>query len=320
MSQPARYSRDVDDPVKNPATNRLPEEVDEEALLAAFTASGYPLQTYVANALPDGFDVTEEWTYVDSDTEVQRSLDLYATKRLYDSLKVEGRELLPVVDLFIECKRSDLPYAFFVTERPPELERFPLIAGSRGSQDTYVQIKQDVVAPFPLTRVLGANRLPFAQPTMTSLSFSRIHRKGKELELSGSDPFNSIFLPITKAMRYHHTVSSPRYSSDYDYFRMVFGLCVIDAPMVAVEVSADGVSMTFAPWVRLVRHEPRRRADEQDALLLRRWAVDAVHKDFLVSYLTDHLLPFADELAGRVAKDEHRIRERQSFDMNDVQG
>ena len=150
-------------------------------------------------------------------------------------------------------------------------------------------------------------------PPPTASAFPAFTGKGLDLELSGADPFNSIFLPITKAMRYHHQTQGPYYSSSWRYFRMVFGLCVLDAPMVAAHVSTEGLSTSMTPWVRLLRHEPRAAQPQRDDQLLTTWVVDAVHRDYVRTFIDEHLLPFAEAGIKQVAVDAERILHRGTF-------
>ena len=101
----------------NPDSNVLPPGLSDEDLLAAVESSGYPLQTFVANTLAPDFILTEEWTYVDSDSTAERAIDLHAVRLLYDP-DLPTLTLRPIVDLFIECKRS-VSALRVLSDRPP---------------------------------------------------------------------------------------------------------------------------------------------------------------------------------------------------------
>src|SRR5687768_10945920 len=112
----------------NPSKNVLGPSVKEAALIKAIETSGYPLQGIVAEKLIDaGFEVAEEWGFIDRDTNEHRSLDISASRKWGDNKD----PVVPSLSLLIECKRSTHPYVFFkkVSEVPAHV--FPLVSGVR---------------------------------------------------------------------------------------------------------------------------------------------------------------------------------------------
>lgn len=97
----------------NPSTNSLGSGVTESDLANAIQHSGYPFQTIIANSLRDNFYVQDEWAYIDRDTKELRTIDLLASKNLYDRDSPEKNLVRPSINLIIECKQSDLPMCFF---------------------------------------------------------------------------------------------------------------------------------------------------------------------------------------------------------------
>src|SRR5437762_4458755 len=109
----------------NPRGNQLPAGVDEGQLVDAVKASGYPLQSLVAQELASRFEVIEEWGYTDRTTKEHRTLDIYAFCELGDGTG-EGR---PRLHLLVECKRSSLPFVFFPPGVPWMALDFPEVLG-----------------------------------------------------------------------------------------------------------------------------------------------------------------------------------------------
>ena len=67
----------MDSHPENPSTNQLPKSFSEEEVTATIKHSGYPLQTAVALDLTAaGFNIVEEWGYVDRTTREHRTLDI----------------------------------------------------------------------------------------------------------------------------------------------------------------------------------------------------------------------------------------------------
>jgi hypothetical protein len=71
----------------NPELNRLPEGITDGQLEMAVRLSGYPLQRVVAEQLLEAFEVTEEWGYVDRESNDRRTLDVFAYKNLRDTAR-----------------------------------------------------------------------------------------------------------------------------------------------------------------------------------------------------------------------------------------
>ena len=89
---------------------------------------------------------------------------------------------------------------------------------------------------------------------------------------------------------------------------------VLDGPMVLVDVSGSGRSLSFAPWVRVLRQE----ATEGDHPFERSrvHALDLVHRAFLAEYLNGHVRPYADLLGERVRKHHEVLATGRGFVPN----
>jgi len=109
----------------NPPQNVLPPSADEATLVQAIQMSGYPLQAIVAEKLMDaGFEVVEEWGYIDKDTDEQRSLDLLAFKKWGE----DKHPVVPRLILLIECKRTIHPFVFFKKVSVVPVPDFPVVS------------------------------------------------------------------------------------------------------------------------------------------------------------------------------------------------
>jgi hypothetical protein len=68
----------------NTPENQLGAGLTEPQILEAVRKSGYPLQTIIASSLRIDFSVQEEWSFVDSDSGALRTLDVLASRRMFD--------------------------------------------------------------------------------------------------------------------------------------------------------------------------------------------------------------------------------------------
>ena len=302
----------METPSHDPASNVLGPGLNAEDIRVAVSRSGYPLQELVANVLAEQFAVQQEWSYVDTDTNDIRTMDIFAEKYLYDPDQVGDERVYPRLDLLVECKRSDLPYVFFLAPQQRWVRDFPLVAGLPSDEMNVTTDDSPSSWSLGVLDALGLRAHPFAAngPEL-AFSFSKAVRKGKQIELSGSEPFRDIVLPLTKAMRHFQTTASPPNRWGYFHCSLVLGIAVLDAPMVGVRVWDELSDLTLLPWLRVVRHETERAAHPLRGGRL--VAVDMVHKDFLRAYLQDHVLPFAEEFCRLAVKHHECLATGQAF-------
>lgn len=286
--------------------------------MRAVATSGYPLQTVVASDLRTDFSyVQEEWSYVDKDSGNPRTMDVLALRYFNEQSPNE-----PVYEgqvdaglaLLIECKQSNLPYIFFLSPNKPYMPDFPPVAGfpplsiEVGDGRSYY----DVGA----SRALSLDRHAFVGDATYSTAFAKCRRKGKGFEVSGEESFNNLVLPLSKAL--HHFLETRKtHTNAHNYIcTLAMGVGVLDAPMVGITVSKEGNDAALLPWVRVMRHETReadRNRSRQDTLI----AVDVVHKDFLRTYLDEHLFPFAKVFSDSIDEHKETIRSGRGPGLDD---
>lgn len=291
--------------------NVLTAGITEADLAEAVRASGYPLQSAVARILRRHLAVQEEWGFIDADDEVARSIDLMAELPLWDHEKGQPHAR-PALTLIVECKRSELPFVFFISDQKPSTPRFPLIAGLKEDEIVVSTDDDGSTWTYRTISALGLEGHMFLRDSVTFAStFSKCERQGSKLKLSGAEPYNSIVQPIVKALEHYRQVETPPQTAAYFDVIATVGLAVIDAPMIGVKVLDESNSLELVPWLRIPRHrgiEGRSHEHRQNV-----FAIDVVHASYLDTYLTDHLLPFAIVFAERVIKHQSVIAERKGF-------
>jgi hypothetical protein len=285
----------------NPATNALPAGMTLEQLASAIHYSGYPLQSVVAAQLMPDFVVTEEWGFVDRETGIYRTLDIFAYKNLVGNARA-GSRVEPGLILLIECKRSELPYVFFKSPAQRRVNDFPAIYGlTAGSIELHESQAYTWHEP---SECLGLAEHSFITPGPVLCSaFSKSLRKGKDFELSGTDPFNKIMLPLVNAIDHAFKLYKLGQVQQVCYPRLVLSVCVLDAPMVVANAMSD--ELELFPWVRVIRQEPKTDKQMEQVHGVRHYAVDVVHKDYLSVFVNEQVLPFAECFVERAClKDE----------------
>ena len=298
----------------NPTENTLGHGLTLDHLENAVRSSGYPLQTVAAIELGRSFDVVEEWGYIDRSSGEPRTLDLFAHKVLSGGTQ---ENVWPSVALLIECKRSALPYVFFRAVTLQDLHGFPDIAGLGGVISIREpQRSRDV----SIARALGLHVDPFYDAPPISRVFSKAERKGggqqvelaqPRLDLSGSEPFNGIVLPLISALeywlQYRATGAAPsaRISPT-----LTVCACILDAPMVVVEGTPEEPKLSMEPWVRVVRQEAAVLNAGRSAR--RQYVIDVVHRRFITEYM-NRLLAFAEFFGATAARKADTLLRRQGW-------
>jgi hypothetical protein len=296
----------------NPVTNVLGPGLTDEMISSAVKTSGYPLQLVVARTLRNDFRLLEEWGFLDPETKTVRTIDLVASRSLYDPRNTQPR-VRPAVNFIIECKQSGLPYVFFLTEAECWVPDFPLVSGLK-SNDIVITSDDD-----PSTwhnRPLDLLGLQHDHPFLRDVpefcvTFSKCARKGSDLVLCGSDPYQSIVFPILKAMCHFDNVECPPATAHYFDCNLVIGLAVLDAPMIAIRMTDSGSESRLVPWVRVVRREPCEGENRHESHHV--YGVDVVHRDYLHDYVHAHALPFAEAFARLVLKHGTVLAECRGF-------
>jgi len=290
----------------NPPGNTLAAGTTDALVADAISRSGYPLQVTVATMLRHQMWVQEEWAYLDRDTKELRSLDIRAGVHLYD-LKGTQPRIRPQLDLLIECKQSELPYVFFVSpmksQWPPD---FPVFAGLAHRTIEVATDHDRSTWSFGVVQSLGLESDAFlATEPLLCTTFSKCVRKGKDLELSGTESYQALTLPLVKAMAHLQDSEAPPKTAYYFDLYLGIGVAVLDAPMIAVDVKPTGNDLTMAPWIRIVKHE---YLDDREWWDRSRWfALDVVHKDFLRDYIDQHVMLFAKRFAERALRHQNEL-------------
>ncbi|HET7700009.1 MAG TPA: hypothetical protein VFM06_03970 [Candidatus Limnocylindria bacterium] len=306
--------------------NELPPGVTSEMVASAVKRSGFPFQLRVAARLralleaiaPADVRIEHEWSFVDRDTSELRTLDLLALVPLtpVDIDNAGVVRVRPQLALLVECKQSEMPYVFFKgdsvdiqseiieTDFTSRAAPFPMIAGLRREIVEVMHRGKPTGIEAAPVQALDLEEHPFlaAAPRYSPI-FSRLQRKESKLEVGGDDAFRGVILPLVKALDHFKKEATPIPTFRYFDLRVAFAVCVIEGPMVLVDADASPGSLERASWVRVVRQEarpdrhPRSRTDV--------YVIDCVHSEFLDTYVSVHMAPFAEEFAKRALR-HHR--------------
>lgn len=295
----------------NPVRNVLGPGLTDQLIKTAIEGSGYPLQLVIANELNEKFFLQEEWAFPDSDTQALRTIDILATRALYEIQDPQLRAR-PSLSLVIECKQSDLPYVFFLSGTRPWLNDFPLIGGLKSKHITITSDDDPSTWNFDPISTFDLNNHSFlATEPPICMTLSKCVRKGSDLVLSGSDAYQGLVFPLTKAALHLRDREAPPKTAYYFDCNLIIPLAVVDAPMIGVCLDKDGAKNKLLPWVRVARHQPLNGEHSSERGTV--FGVDVVHKDFLSTYIDQHVMPFVNAFAKLALKHHHVLADAKGF-------
>lgn len=296
-------------------SNTLSPGLTLEQVENAILHSGYPLQTAISELLRAEFHVLPEWGFRDRITSTLRTLDVVAIRQLVEVSSDQSR-IRPALALLIECKQSDLPYVLFSEHQdaPLHSSEFPYISGLAHDE---IKISTDDDESRWIFRPLHALELDknsFIQQVEGCSVFSKCVRKGGggQVELSGTEAYSNIMMPLLSAAHHFAMTSAPSPAAFWFDAYMVLPVAIIDAPMIAYDTNASQDRVKYSKWHRVYRNEPQEeRAFYRHLGSLS--AVDVVHRSFFETYLADNVMPFAREFALLAVKHNHELATGEAF-------
>src|SRR5207249_7995669 len=120
--------------------------------------------------------------------------------------------------------------------------KFPHLLGLVNGDDLTLHTDDDRSTwRMPILEVLELRNSSLIQgASVVSATLSKVGRKGNTLGLSGSEVYNGIVLPLLKAHRHFEAVTRPPATAGYFDCYATIPMCLVDAPMVAVDVGSGG--------------------------------------------------------------------------------
>ncbi|MBO2437282.1 hypothetical protein [Actinomadura nitritigenes] len=274
--------------------------ISAASLMEAVRRSGYPFQAEVARDLRSALSelggrsfIQEEWAFVDSESEQTRTLDIWAKVPLSSPETIRRRQILPHLDMLIECKQSELPYVFFLrSELSGETFNYPEIVGLPDGRLKIFRASSDgkptgASLSISLQNALNAENLEFCNmPAPVAISFAKVLRKGgSKLELTGEDTYRAITMPLSKAADYLKSSYEIRQPKNRVRLNFIVCLAVLRAPMVGVYLHQGKQMLMNTPWIRVSRMEPLRESDGGGRVNSMIRYFDVIHFDYFKQYV-----------------------------------
>ena len=175
-----------------------------------------------------------------------------------------------------------MPHVFFRCTTAVSYNSFPVIAGMGGAISLREPRRTRVV---PIARVLGLQSHRVCEAPPIARVFARGERKGGQsglVNLSGTEPFNGIILPLISDVGNNWQQVTSSGASDWVWPRLTLAICVLDGPMVLAEGTPEQPRLSLQPWVRVSRLEEHIEAGDRRST---HYIIDVVHREFFVEGL-----------------------------------
>ncbi|MCK5107185.1 MAG: hypothetical protein KAQ83_00495 [Nanoarchaeota archaeon] len=234
---------------KEPSTGKNPTNAE---ILGAIQNSGYLLEQEIATILEkNNFHVETNKPFEDLETNKSREIDVYAIKRIFLD---ENRKLSIWVNILCECKNNSKPFVFIgrnKNERDKILDlmqfTFPIY-----HYDKPIKDKEDMFEQVPVINYLNLeDKYLFSRLKLKYVQFSKIVRSGKKWEANHSGIFDSILMPIIKAMIYFRK----EYFNHKSWNNIVlrFPVVVLNSKLLAIDSTQKNYKLKSEKYVPLLR-------------------------------------------------------------------
>ncbi|EJM80472.1 hypothetical protein [Pseudomonas sp. GM60] len=251
-----------------------PHPTDEQ-ILTALEKSGFLFEQEIATILEgNGFHVETSWSYLDLDTKKSREIDLRAVKTY---LHNEEHKIQIFAEILVECKDSSSPFVFLERQKNkretttfhPKEYIFP--------RKTYrKELSANSFREIPAFTHLGLapSHYYFKYPNKAT-QFSKIVRKGSDWVANHEGIYDSLFLPIAKAVDASlKSLPGSRNTGEWRIVWLIFPVVVLRDHLMTLTMDGEDKSLTEKGRVTFVRNLDS----------------DTLKGDYLVDFVTSHYL------------------------------
>lgn len=259
-----------------------------DQIMSALEGSGFLFEQEIATALENsGFHVETSWPYLDQDTKKSREIDLKAIKNYLHS---EEHKLQVFVELLVECKDSRSPFIFLERQKNQrELEHYnpKEYIFPRKNYHQFISDKSyRAVSAFEHLG-LAPSHYYFKEQTKVT-QFSKIVRKGSDWVANHEGTYDSIFLPMAKALEARiSSLQGPGRAGEWRTAWLFFPVLVLRDGLMALRIE-DG----------------KNKLEERGRITFaRRMDSDVLKGDYLIDFVTSKFLQdYLDSQIGSFAK------------------
>ena len=265
-----------------------------EEIIETLKRSGYLMEQEVATQLEAlDFHVWTNWAYQDMDEGKSREIDVRAIKRVAYN---EEKKLSAFVEIIAECKNSTNPFVFIGRRKnktdnqfPPQEFVFP-ISQYEARKETgkgSLQVRQK-----PAFFYLEFDKIHYDfKKSKKAVQFCRIDRKGSGWQANHSGLYDSIFLPMAKAITARmNDIPFPTRKDTWRNFWLFVPMVIVSGDIFYVD------SMKSEPIPQEVDYVTFKR-EIKSGQLNGIFALEFVRQNQLESFVSDGLSSLAAKMA-----------------------
>jgi hypothetical protein len=269
----------------------------ERKILEDLAKTGYPVEIRACMMLQaDGWSVTHNPVYLDIEERKGREIDLRAIRGWWTQRSKPPAHFV-LCELFVECKKSDKPWVFFVTpvlEAEPTLNCIRFSSGIENLLWPRGEEEQQVVD----WDFLRSSHMYFSAETRARTYYEAF--KGQEKGERSPAIFSALSV-ATKALL-HHSSQLKQTMDDVDVSSMLtffwYPVVLFNGPLYEATVPLTG-DISLAPSSHVQVDFSYIAASADPSAQGERFLVDIVHESYLPHYLARHTA-FHEGLVSRV--------------------
>jgi len=265
----------------------------ESEVLESVRKSGYLMDQEVATLVEDlGFNVQTSWPFEDPDEGESRELDVWAIRQISDNAQPQL-----FVELFCECKGGEDRPLVFLTRRKGLIDQnvcpahyvFPLHEYEEktptGSKDVKAFAHLDL-AKHHYWYIAGTKAVQFA----------KIIRKKQDWEAQHDGLYNSLLVPLAKALAYRAKIIRNRQHP----FNLCFPIVVLKSPLYVVDSAKRPLHAERVSHVSFFRRL-------ESSTVKGEYIVDFVTLDGLRGFVQDKVMPFVVHVEAIARSNPNRL-------------
>ena len=180
----------------------MSDKPTEKEILESIKDSGYLMEQEIASIFEnENFFVITNSAFEDDEEGKSREIDVYAHNRIYES---ESNKVSIFVNFICECKNNTNPFVFIGRDKNNSDKYFTpteFVFSKNRFEQKITEKLMVVQEPFNYFHLQKSHH--FFQTKQKAVQFCKIVRNGKNWKAMHDGIYDSIFIPLVKALEYH---------------------------------------------------------------------------------------------------------------------
>lgn len=266
----------------------------DKEIIEAIQQSGYLMEQNIASSIEAlDYHVETNYAFQDLDESISRELDVRAIKKITLN---EEKEIYLFVELLCECKNNQNPFVFIGRKKnkkdahpDPKEYIFPHQKYSR----LFKKNGYEMVQLIPAFQRLELNDHHYYYATKEkAVQFCKIIRKGKNWTASHAGTYDSLLLPMAKALqvRSKEVKKINNQTNKEKYIWLFFPIIVLNSDIFYLDSHKEEIALENKKFVTFVR--------DLDAENIKgTFVVDFVTADYVAEFISNNIEKFTQRLA-----------------------